>query len=312
MKILIHNIDAQRDEFLKIHAGDFYGGSDVGAICGVNPFRTPLQVWMEKTGKAKPTFESDQMYLGKELEPVVDKLFRKKTGFATMRPSQTWQNDEIPWMTVSPDVLIDESDPLESPKVEYSALGEIKTHKVYADQYWSNEMASDSAQCQLQWALGVSGGAYKHGYCIALIGGDADKFYYPRFEFDVELFQQMAGQVEKFRELVRKDTPPSAVAKDTDRIKELLLGKELKGHIDLTETHAELAERFIKAHAEHKALKDQAELLEEELKAIKNEILLAANGAAFATLGEREAKFFKVQNKGYTVKPFEYFNTKIK
>ena len=29
----------------------YIGGSDIGAILGLSKFRTPLEVWMEKTGK---------------------------------------------------------------------------------------------------------------------------------------------------------------------------------------------------------------------------------------------------------------------
>ena len=30
----------------------FIGGSDIGAILGLNPYKSPVDVWMEKTGKA--------------------------------------------------------------------------------------------------------------------------------------------------------------------------------------------------------------------------------------------------------------------
>ena len=29
----------------------YIGGSDIGAILGLSPFKSPLAVWMEKTGK---------------------------------------------------------------------------------------------------------------------------------------------------------------------------------------------------------------------------------------------------------------------
>ena len=30
------------------------GGSDVGAILGLSPYRSPLQVWLEKVGADRP------------------------------------------------------------------------------------------------------------------------------------------------------------------------------------------------------------------------------------------------------------------
>ena len=40
-----------RDEWLKERTKGI-GGSDVSTILGLNPYKTPLQLWEEKTGKS--------------------------------------------------------------------------------------------------------------------------------------------------------------------------------------------------------------------------------------------------------------------
>ncbi|GAG53825.1 unnamed protein product, partial [marine sediment metagenome] len=52
------------------------GGTDIAAICGVNPHKTAFRVWLEKTEQAEPIEETRQMRWGVILEPVVATQFR--------------------------------------------------------------------------------------------------------------------------------------------------------------------------------------------------------------------------------------------
>lgn len=53
----------------------FIGGSDVAAILGVSPFKTPHELWLQKTGRApreEVTPEQQKRFdRGHRLEPVV-------------------------------------------------------------------------------------------------------------------------------------------------------------------------------------------------------------------------------------------------
>lgn len=53
------------------------GGSDVAAIMGLSPWRTPMQVWAEKTGRAEPEDLSGKPYVtfGVTMEPVIGKWY---------------------------------------------------------------------------------------------------------------------------------------------------------------------------------------------------------------------------------------------
>ena len=39
------------------------GGSDAGVIMGLNPYKSPFQLWMEKTGQTHPEDLSDNEYV---------------------------------------------------------------------------------------------------------------------------------------------------------------------------------------------------------------------------------------------------------
>lgn len=56
------------------------GGSDIAAILGLSPFRTPFDVWLEKTGDPafKPQEETPQMRFGTLMEPVLARVYEEE------------------------------------------------------------------------------------------------------------------------------------------------------------------------------------------------------------------------------------------
>lgn len=58
------------------------GGSDAGVIAGVNPWKSPFKLWLEKTGQAEPDDLSDNeaVLWGIKLEPIVAERFTEVTG----------------------------------------------------------------------------------------------------------------------------------------------------------------------------------------------------------------------------------------
>lgn len=66
------------------------GGSDVAAVFGISPWKTPLDLWLEKAGKLIPD-ESENMWqkeMGHLLEPVVAQMYAFKTGHRVIASSR--------------------------------------------------------------------------------------------------------------------------------------------------------------------------------------------------------------------------------
>lgn len=61
------------------------GGSDVAAILGVSPWATPLNVWLDKTGRAIEKPETEAMRIGTELEDFVARRYTQETGRTVQR-----------------------------------------------------------------------------------------------------------------------------------------------------------------------------------------------------------------------------------
>ena len=81
MKVLLENIHLQRDEWLKLRK-NYIGSSEIGTICGLNPYSSPLQLWRYKTGRDSPREDNDFLWLGRRMEPVIGELFEKRTGLS--------------------------------------------------------------------------------------------------------------------------------------------------------------------------------------------------------------------------------------
>lgn len=85
-----------REEWLKVRKG-YIGGSDAGAIVGMNPYASAFSVWAEKTGKV-PEFEGNiSTRTGTLLEDLVARLFMEETGKTVQRLNFTLVNSAYPW-----------------------------------------------------------------------------------------------------------------------------------------------------------------------------------------------------------------------
>lgn len=61
------------------------GGSDAAAVLGLSPWRTAVQVWLDKTGRAEPQEETEAMRIGTELEDFVARRYEQETGRTVRR-----------------------------------------------------------------------------------------------------------------------------------------------------------------------------------------------------------------------------------
>lgn len=68
-----------REDWLRIRKQGI-GGSDAGAICGLNPFCSPFSVYADKRGLLPEKQETEAMRIGNDLEDYIAKRFTEKTG----------------------------------------------------------------------------------------------------------------------------------------------------------------------------------------------------------------------------------------
>lgn len=94
------------DEWLE-RRGKTIGGSDASAIVGLNPYKTNVELWMEKTGRVQHEDIGDKPYVqyGTHAERHLRELF--KLDFPQLRveyvENNLWVNSRYPWAHYSAD-----------------------------------------------------------------------------------------------------------------------------------------------------------------------------------------------------------------
>ena len=101
-KIILPN----RAEWL-LHREQYIGGSDASAIIGVNPWKSNVDLWEEKTGKISPEDISDRncVIFGIKAEPILRELFKITYSKYEMlyEENNSFVNDKYPFAAASLD-----------------------------------------------------------------------------------------------------------------------------------------------------------------------------------------------------------------
>ncbi len=176
------------------------GGSDAGAVLGLSPYSTPLDVWLDKTGRSEPIEDNEAMYWGRTLEAVVAQVYAERTGDKIRRKGMT-ASKEHPFMLANIDRAI-------VGHANGPGVLEIKTAGQHVADQWGESGSDEIPQhyyAQLAHYLAVTG--YTWARLAVLIGGRDFRVYdIPR---DEEIIAKLVEEERNFWEsYVKTDTPP--------------------------------------------------------------------------------------------------------
>ncbi len=176
---------------------NYIGGSDAGAVVGLNPYKSAYALWAEKTGKV-PEFEGNLITeVGSYLEEFVATLFERETGKKVRRKNRMMVNEDYPWACADVDRTV----------VGENAIVEIKTTNSFpAMRKFKNGEYPESWYCQMTHYLAVGG--YDKAYLAVLIGCREFKIF--ELERDESEIAALMTEEEKFWKLVESQTPPVA------------------------------------------------------------------------------------------------------
>ena len=85
------------------------GGSDAASICGLNQYKTPRQLWYEKTSGEVPEVNSIHVRIGQCYEPLICREYVKSTGLSVSTPDQTFFHKDYPFLFAHVDGVINET-----------------------------------------------------------------------------------------------------------------------------------------------------------------------------------------------------------
>ena len=73
---LAKTLDMPREQWLELRRRGI-DGSDASVILGLNPWKTQMDLWLEKTGEFTEDEDNEKMYWGRILEDIVAQEFSK-------------------------------------------------------------------------------------------------------------------------------------------------------------------------------------------------------------------------------------------
>ena len=172
------------------------GGSDASIVCGISRYKSPVQLWMEKTDQIPPQEAGEAAYWGNQLEALVREEFSRRTGIEVRQVKQLLQSEEHPFMLANLDGVCESSD-------YGTCIFEAKTASSFKAGEWEDAIP-DEYYLQIQHYMAVTG--YCAAYIAVLIGGNT--FRWKLIERDEEMISMLIAFEAVFWDHVQNLTPP--------------------------------------------------------------------------------------------------------
>ena len=271
-KILVSTENIPYEDWLEYRKQGI-GGSDASVVCGISRYKSPVELWMEKTDQLPPQEAGEAAYWGTQLESLVRAEFTKRTGIEVKQIKQLLQSEEHPFMLANLDGVC------EVPDVG-TCIFEAKTASAYKAVEWEDAIP-DEYQLQVQHYMAVTG--YAGTYIAVLIGGNT--FRWKFIERDEELISMLIELESAFWNHVQDGTPPPLDGSEASAkfLFERFPESIPKSQITLPDTAADLLAQYDKACEELEAVTERKQKAENLLKEMLGENEVGTSGDRIIT-----------------------------
>lgn len=244
------------------------GGTDISAILGLSPYKTPVQLWAEKVGLTCPeSAEGIHLRFGQHLEPFIATEYERITGLHTFEPCGPLFHAEHSFMFASVDRLVktSNSEPaIEDYRVVADRILECKTSSVFGSGEWG-EVGTDQVPAnyllQCAWYLSVAN--LERADIAVLIGNNDFRVYSVRREHRLEKIMLDSAKHFWDKNVLAKVPPAIKTVNDAH----LLFASEVpRSQLEAGERQLALIEMYEQARL-------KASEIEKETQEIKAELL---------------------------------------
>ncbi len=196
---LVDTRSLEREEWLQVRKRGI-GSSDAASAVGLCPYKSQLELWMEKTGRTVRSEEPGQdnpMYWGTLLEPFVAVAYAERTERKVRRVNAVLQHPTYSFMLANIDREV-----VGAADVQ---ILECKTAGEFGSRLWRDGVP-EYVQLQVQHQLAVTG-KQTADVAVLLCG---QKLEVHRVERDEEVISRLIVLEARFWDHVTEDTPPPA------------------------------------------------------------------------------------------------------
>lgn len=143
---LIGHFENGSPEWLEARSG--IGGSDIGTICGVNPYKTAEELIEKRLSDSKTVLTpSLPMRLGTALEPSIRRLWLEdNAAFLDVVETGTWQSTKNPFWKANPDgIIIYKDGTLGILEIKFSQAAKLSDAWLYQVNWYLMLLGLDNA-----------------------------------------------------------------------------------------------------------------------------------------------------------------------
>ena len=264
VKRLVSTLGIEKPEWLEYRRKGI-GGSDAGAVCGLNPYRTAMQVYQDKIMDDLDEFDNEAMRQGREFEDYVARRFMEATGKKVRKANFMYYDEDHPFMIADVDRMV----------VGENAGLECKTASPYMAEKWEDGRIPLSYQIQCLHYMSVCNA--DAWYIAVLIYGREFKYY--KIERDEEMIADLIRIEEDFWEnhVVKGKLPAPDGSELADSVIAEYFKKSKAETIALTGFDEKLNQRQ-KLAEQIETMTTKKRQIEQELKLYLGEAERAENG----------------------------------
>jgi len=257
---------------------NYIGGSDCAGVLGLSRWKTPLQVWAEKTGNIKPKDISDKIYvkLGDKLEDIVADFFCEKTGKKVRRVNETIFHKQYNFIGANIDRRI----------VGEDTILECKTCSAWKSKEWEGEDIPQEYILQVMHYLAVTGANMAY---IAVLIGNHD-FRYKEIKRNEKLINDIIKKEVYFWKnfICKKEMPMQIHKNDAETLYEMFPSEMEGKEIELDDNASQLFETRQALLADKTHIIGLLDKTDNEIKALLKDAEIGKVGNWIATWKNRK------------------------
>lgn len=241
------------------------GGSDIGAIAGLNPWKGPMDVYLEKLSLVPPQEETEALYWGKAMEPALKKRYEKETGNTVSEGVPIIHPfPNYPFLTGTPDGLINHGE----------GIAEWKTSGWRDPEKWGeagSDLIPPEYLAQVQWYMGLTGAEWAD--LAVLFMGRRREFIIYHIPRDQELIDSLISIAVDFwkNHIIPQIPPPLDATEATRTLLKLKYPKDIGDMLPAPESALEWLSRLQTAKETIREAEIEKTLAENYLKDIIGE-----------------------------------------
>ena len=252
------------------------GASDSSAVLGINPWKSNVELWLEKTNPESLLDQPDNlnMRLGRDMEPILRQLFTEETGLQVRQDNHIRYDDEYPFLSTNLDGrIVGDKVPIE-----------LKT----TGMVWDG-MIPDNYFCQLQHQMMVTNSPYIY-FAVLVLSNFGKQFIVEKYDRNERFIADMRAKMVNFwmNHVVTGDAPDPVSVKDARLLyKDTIEESTIEGSFDMIT----ICEKIKDYNNDIKKIKSKAdELRVDIMDTMKEDEIMTYKGSILSTWKKSKGK----------------------